>query len=155
MVAPHELRDQAEDLVLGPWLEDRVAADAPTRRRRCWIQVQGPDDLAKLLHHVIALDEEIGGQLQATQETGIPGQEDAALATGLGEKVVVLTGGILDIIPQNAQPPGQPAEHRIGQEPRGLSASGGWPRTCVHARTLTHSLAICKGRADSVHAHHG
>src|SRR3990172_1133927 len=87
-----------------------------------------------------------------TDQAGMRGQEDAALATGLVDKLVVLTGEILDIIPQDAQPPGQPAEHRIGQEPRGLSASGGRPRTTIHGSTLTHSLPICKVRPGSVRA---
>ena len=74
-----------------------------------------------------------------TDQAGITGQENAALAMGVTDKIVVLTREVLDIIPQNAQPPGQPAEHRIGQEPRSLSASGGRPKITVHARTVTYS----------------
>jgi hypothetical protein len=99
VVAPHELGHQPEDLVLGPRLEDGVAADAPTRRWCHGIQAQAPDDLPELLHHVIALDKQMRRQPVTTDQTGIPGQEDAALATGLAEKLVVLAGGILDIIP--------------------------------------------------------
>jgi hypothetical protein len=61
--------------------------------------VEARDDLAKLLHHVIALDKQMRRQPVTTDQAGVSGQEDAALAIGLAEKGVVLTGRILDIIP--------------------------------------------------------
>ena len=139
VAAPDEFGDLTEDLVLGPLFENRLATDAAARRRRCRIQAQGCDHLAELLHHMIAVDEEMRWQRLAAKEAGIPGQEDSALAPGLAQKVVVLTGRIFRIIPQNAQPPGQPTEHRIRQKPRDLSVSDRRPRTVIHACTLTHS----------------
>ena len=132
VVAPDELGDQALDLGLVARLQDRVAAHAAAGRRRRGIQAQGHHHLAELLHHVIAFDEKMRGQQPTPEQTGVPGQEDAALAPGLAEEVVVLTGEVLRIVTQDAEPPGQPAEHRIGQEPRGLAAPRGLPRTALH-----------------------
>jgi hypothetical protein len=95
------------------------------RRRK--IQAQSRDNLAKLLHHVIALDEQMSRQQArarprpgtafygaALNKMRIPRQENPAFQARLAEQIVILTGKILGIKPQDAQPARQPAEHCIG-----------------------------------------
>jgi hypothetical protein len=117
------------------------------RRRK--IQAQSRDNLAKLLHHVIALDEQMSRQ-QARARPGpgtafygaalnkmrIPRQENPAFQARLAEQIVILTGKILGIKPQDAQPAGQSAQHRIGQESRRLTVLARGSRITLHILTL-------------------
>ena len=74
----------------------------------CGIQSERPHDLPKLLHHMIAFDEKVGGQRTTLEQAGIPRQENAALALSQAEQVIVFTRKILGIIAKDAQPTRQP-----------------------------------------------
>ena len=118
------------------------------RRRGRGIQAKCGHHLAKLLHHAIAFDEQMGRQRvrrtpdtcgSALEKAGVPGQKDSALPPRLAEEVIVLAGKIHGIIPQESQPPGEATEHRIGQKPRSRAVLARRPGTTFHGFTLAYS----------------
>ncbi len=102
MVTPHELGNQAGHLGPATRLKHHVAARTAMRGRERRIQAQCRDYLAKLLHHVIAYDEQMGRQFSTLEEARVPAQEKTALAPRLPDKIIILARKVLGVISQDA-----------------------------------------------------
>jgi hypothetical protein len=64
-------------LVFSHWLEQRVAAGAPLKRRELMGEVKPPHDLDDLVPGAILPNPVPVGDLRAFEETAITGQQDA------------------------------------------------------------------------------
>src|SRR3990172_12987911 len=125
-------RDQRLDRVLGFWLQDAIAFQAAREKSIAGPQAAFANDLAELLAIIIAVDENKLRRLFLL-ESAVAGKNQPVLGAGrMDQAVSGQVPAIDDVLPDDAQPLGQPAEHAVGGEfyPVG-SRSGHFDYDCV------------------------
>lgn len=105
---------------------------------RIEVETELASELVQLAVEVVACDQGVAPAKDfAQQEISIPGQEPAILAKRLFDQEIVRDGRFVRrVIPQNAKPPREPAQHSIGHE-----GSRAAVLFCRHHRNLFDSLS--------------
>jgi hypothetical protein len=75
------------------------------------------EDFPNLIEQLLTLDQEAATQLGPLGEPPIPGQSNPALlAASLDDLIILDLIIVCGVVSQDAQPPGQAAQHNIGKK---------------------------------------